>query len=96
MSKFSMSGNSFCFSSDQSTYSSTSDASSSLFSNKRQMDDAFHSSPSSSSLNTGIPPSISSYREEWTNSRSGYSNTYRGAGGYGRFSKRSRPYNYQN
>ncbi|CAF4906637.1 unnamed protein product [Rotaria sp. Silwood1] len=83
-----MSSSSFSFSTD---LSSVQDNSSSSFNNKRQYDNAFYSSTSSP---MNVPPPTSSYQSEWNNNRGGYSHNYRGTGGYGRFPKRSRPYNY--
>ncbi|CAF4614969.1 unnamed protein product, partial [Rotaria sp. Silwood2] len=84
-------GSGFSFSPDPTTFPSTPDNSSSSFNNKRQYDNAFYSSTPSS---MNVPPQTSSYQSGWNNNRGGYSNNYRGAGGYSRFPKRSRPYNY--
>jgi hypothetical protein len=65
---------------------------SSSFTNKRQFDNAFYPS---APTNFDGPPPTSSYQPGWSNNRGGYSNNYRGGGGgYNRFPKRSRPYNY--
>ncbi|CAF3251955.1 unnamed protein product [Rotaria socialis] len=86
------SGSAFSFSPDQSIFPSTPGNLSSSFGNKRQYDSAFFASSS----NMSDPPPTSSYQTGWTNNRSEYSNNYRGSGGYSRFSKRNRPYNYGN
>jgi hypothetical protein len=91
-----MTGSAFSFSPDQSTLPPASESPSSSISNKRQFDNAFYSSPPPATFDS--PPPTSSYQPGWTNNRRGHSNNYRGGsgGGYSRFPKRSRPYNYQN
>jgi hypothetical protein len=81
-------GSGFSFSPDQSTLPSPSESPSSSFSNKRQSEPTTFDGP----------PPTSSYQPGWANNRGGYSNNYRGGngGGYSRFPKRSRPYNYHN
>lgn len=93
-----MTGNAFGFSSNQSTLPPRpppppppENSSSSSFDNKRPFDTAFYPPPP--------PQSTSPYQAGYANNRGGYSNSFRGgrsAGGYNRFPKRSRPYNYQN
>jgi len=89
---FSIGGSGFSFSTDQrGTPPSVPSTPPSLFTNKRPFDNAFYPSPPATL--DGPPPS-SSYQSGWTNNRGGYSNNYRGGGGYNRFAKRSRPYNH--
>jgi hypothetical protein len=89
-------GSAFSFTPDQPVLSPAPESPSSLFNNKRQFDNAFYPS---APTNFDSPPPTSSYQSGWTNNRGSYSNNYRGGrggGGYSRFPKRSRPYNYQN
>ena len=89
---FSVGASGFSFSTEQSgTSPAVPSNPPSLFTNKRQFDNAFFSSPPST---FDCPPPTSSYQPGWTNNRGGYSNNYRGGGGYNRFPKRSRPYNH--
>lgn len=69
--------------------------SSTSFSHKRQFDTVFYPPPQT---NFDAPSPTSSYQGGYMNNRGGYSNSFRGGGGggYNRFPKRSRPYNYSN
>ncbi|CAF1221606.1 unnamed protein product, partial [Adineta steineri] len=87
-----MSGVGFSFTPDPSPTPSDSESPSPFFSNKRQFDNAFY--PSTPNTFDNPPPTSSPYQFGWVNNRGGYSNNYRGRGGYNRFPKRSRPYNY--
>jgi len=89
-----MSGSAFSFIPDQPVLPLVPENPSPSFTNKRQFDNAFYPS---APTNFESPPPTSFNQSGWTNNRGGYSNNYRGgSGGYSRFPKRGRPYNYQN